>query len=489
MLILTVINLYTVRWVLGGLGIVDYGIFNAIAGVVTISASLSSVLALSTQRFYSYSIGTNDSTRLRDIFSVSLNLVLFLSLLIIVFFEIFGPWYISSHMQIPIARVSIVLMVFHISLAAVILGIIQIPFMGAVFAHEHMGTYALISTIDCILKLLIAIFMSYSKVDHLLFYTAALLVVCLVITCLYIGVALINYPECRYRKIWRKELYFELFSFSGWSFYGTLSSAGMIQGNTVLLNVFFGPIVNAAFGIANQTYNALNTLGNSIVLAFRPAMIKSYSANDFVFLDRLFNFSNKLILYLLMIIIIPFLFEAKYILTLWLGEDKTTDTMVLFTKLFAIHCVCLSLHNPITTIIQAIGRIKYYSMVVETLTIMCVPVSWLLFRMGFPSYWVFVSLISLSFLAHISRVMFLKKYYTNFRISLYITGFVVPAILVVGLTLVIVYFIYTSLNETFLNMLVVFLCSTIIMTFLIIVVGIDQQERRQLVRFCHGLFR
>ncbi len=483
MLAITVINLYAVRWVLHGLGIVDYGIFNAIAGIVTTSTCFSSVLALSTQRYFSYAIGQGYHDELQNIFAVSLNMVIILSAIIIITFEIIGLWYINTHMPMPEGRLDIARYVFHISLLTIIISFIQIPYMGAVFSHEHMGVYALVSTTDCVLKFILAYLISLSPTDHLLFYSAGLLLVSLITTAMYMGIAIHRYPECRYKMVKDKHLYLHLFSFSGWTFYGTLSGVGMIQGSIILLNAFFGPIVNAAFGVANQLYNALTTLGNSIVLAFRPAMIKAYSGNNHLYLEDLFNFSNKFILYLLLVVVVPFLFETKYILGLWLGHDNTTANMVFFSQLFVVHCVCLSLHNPITTIMQAIGTIKYYYLCVESLTILCVPISWLLFRFGLPAYWIFYTLIVICVLAHLLRIIILKKYYSRFNVTQYLTGFLLPA---TGITIIasfVIGKIHGLLPETFGSMILVFVSSIVSFSALIIVIGLNRKERLVLVQF------
>lgn len=288
MLILTFVNLYTVRWVLAGLGTEDYGIFNAVAGVVTASTCISSVLALSTQRFYSFAMGKGESDRLKEIFSVSLNIVVMIALVLLVLFEIVGPWLISTQLTIPVERMEAAQWILQFSLFSFIFTLLQIPFIGAVFANENMGYYALISTIDCIVKLLIAYCIGMTGGDDLVYYGAALMLEAFMVMLLYVIIARRKYPECKYTIVKKKPLYKELFSFSGWSFYGALAGVGMTQGSTIILNVFFGPIINAAFGIANQIYNAINTLTNSVVIAFRPAMIKAYSSNENGYLEQLF---------------------------------------------------------------------------------------------------------------------------------------------------------------------------------------------------------
>ena len=475
MLIITFVNLYTVRWVLAGLGTEDYGIFNAVAGVVTASTCISSVLALSTQRFYSFAMGKGEQERLKEIFSVSLNIVMMIALVLFILFEIVGPWLISTQLTIPVERMEAAQWILQFSLFSFIFTLLQIPFIGAVFANENMGYYALISTIDCIVKLLIAYSIGMTGGDNLVYYGAALMLEAFMVMLLYVIIARRKYPECKYTIVKKKILYKELFSFSGWSFYGALAGVGMTQGSTIILNVFFGPIINAAFGIANQIYNAINTLTNSVVIAFRPAMIKAYSSNEKGYLEQLFFASSKAILYLLSMVLIPFIFEAETLLTLWLGE--CTPTMVLFAQLYAIYTICLALHNPITTIIQATGNIRKYSMYVESMTILCLPVSWVLFKLGMPSYYVFVTMIGLCILAHIIRLLMLQTSISDLTASKYLARLVLPGILIISITTLIIYCVEGLHTNRILQLFLSFIVSAISISILLYAVGISKKER------------
>ena len=475
MLIITFINLYTVRWVLAGLGTEDYGIFNAVAGVVTASTCVSSILALSTQRFYSFAMGKGEQERLKEIFSVSLNIVMMIALVLFILFEIAGPWLVSTQLTIPHERLEAAQLILQFSLFSFIFTLLQIPFIGAVFANENMGYYALISTIDCIVKLLIAYCIGMTGGDNLVYYGAALMLEAFMVMLLYVIIARRKYPECKYTIVKKKILYKELFSFSGWSFYGALAGVGMTQGSTIILNVFFGPIINAAFGIANQIYNAINTLTNSVVIAFRPAMIKAYSWTENGYLEQLFFASSKAILYLLSMVLIPFIFEAETLLTLWLGE--CTPTMVLFAQLYAVYTICLALHNPITTIIQATGNIRKYSMYVESMTILCLPVSWVLFKLGMPSYYVFVTMIGLCVLAHIIRLLMLQTSISDLTVSKYLARLVLPGILIISITTLIIYCVEELHTNRILQLFLSFIVSAISISILLYAVGISKKER------------
>ena len=401
MLFMTLVNLYTVRCVLNGLGLIDYGILNAVAGIVTASTCLSSVLALSTQRFYSFAIGKGQFEHLKEIFSVSINLVVILSIILFIIFVTLGLWFVNTQLSIPIIRLSAAKWLLILSLISFIFSVLQIPYMGAVFAHEDMKIYAFISILDCLLKLMVAINIQNTPIDSLIFYGIGFSIIALFDLLAYIVIAKRRYKECRYVKVKSKETMKKLISFSGWTFYGSVAGAGMTQGSTILLNIFFGPIVNAAFNIGNQVYNALSTLSNSIVFAFRPAMIKAYSGEKYSYLGKLFSINNRVLINLLICITNPLLLETRSILTLWLGD--ITDDMVIFTQLYIIYEVILTLHNPITIIIQATGNVKRYSIIVESMTILCLPISWGLFKMGFPPPYLFYTMIAICFIINSQR--------------------------------------------------------------------------------------
>lgn len=475
MLIITCVNLYTVRWVLNGLGTTDYGIFNAVAGVVTASTCVSSVLAISTQRFYSFSMGKNEYGKLRAVFSVSLNIVFALAIIIFALLELVGPWFVSIQLTIPVDRLSAALWIFQFSLCSFVFSLIQIPFIGAMFANEDMSIYALVSTFDSIAKLLIAYAISYASADHLLFYGFALMVEALIVMLSYVIIGSNRYKECRYKKVTDRSLYKQLGSFSGWSFYGALSGVGMTQGSVIMLNVFFGPTINAAFSIANQLYNAINSLSNSIVIAFRPAMIKSYSGQDYQYLERLFFTGSKALLFLLILVAIPFVFETQTVFKFWLGH--CTPEIILFSRLYLLYTICLAMHNPITTIIQATGNIKEYSLYVESLTILNLPICWLVFKCGAPSYSIFIVMITLCVLAHIVRLHMLKMCAPNFTLGKYFRQLVGPSISLVAITCLVTITCRQLAQQELSKFFITCAVSTLCLVTTIYFIGINKEER------------
>lgn len=475
MLFIMIITLYTVRVVLNNLGELDFGLFNTIAGVILISTFVSQTLALAVQRFYSYALGDSTESSLLDIFNVSSIIVLLLSLVAIILFETIGLWFVNTQLTIPTEKMVEVNWLFHFSLATFILMLLQIPYTAAIFAHEDMSIYAVVSAIDCLLKLIVALLITTASGSRLVFYGAGLLIISCITTLSYAIIAHKRYSECRFKRVQNRTIASKLLAFSGWTMYGNVSGVAMIQGSHILLNIFFGPLINAAFGIGNQLYNALNALGNTVVISFRPAMIKSYAEQQYNYLNNLFYTHNKAVFYLLTGVSIPLLFEMRPILEWWL--KIVSDEMVLFSRLFVVYLILLIMSNPITTIIQATGKIKYYSLVVESITILCLPISWVCFRMGYNSVWLLYNMIGVCVVTHFGRIYFLKLYYPSFSARQYVFGFVLPAIICVSVSGIATYMLHQTLSAGLLRLCTICILSPLVLFISAYFIGINHAEK------------
>lgn len=487
MLIISLINLYAIRWVLKSLGVVDYGIFNAVAGIVLLGASVSGVLAMTTQRFYSYALGERREDKVAKIFSVSLNLVLILSVLIIVVLELAGPHFISTQMTIPAHRLNAALWVFHFSILSFVLSFAQIPFMGLVYAQEDMWIYALISMIECVLKLLLAIFVGKMMADHLQMYGIGLAVITFLSLLQYLFFSLKRYKNSRYVLVKEKNIYREFAVFSGWTLFSTIAGVAVIQGSAILLNTFFSPCVNSDYAIANQIYNALNMLTATVFVAFRPVMIKSYAEGNTQYLDKIFSLSNKVIYYLLLLVAIPVFFEMQTLLTFWLGQQAVTPNTVLFARLYLVYTVCMSLHNPITAIVHATGNIKQYCIIVESTMLLCLPLSWISYKMGAAPYIILVVSICMCVIAHILRIIILRKIYTSFSIKHYVFFFCLHAFAITSCCIVCMVLLnqleISPLNKLLVSTFFSFIIISIFVYFIILSAGDKQYIKKLVLRY------
>lgn len=481
-LVITVVNLYTVRLVLNGLGNEEYGVFNAVVGVVMTCSCVFPVLAVSVQRFFSCVIGRGEQQKLQEIFSASINIVVVSMIVIGVLFETIGVYFITNKLQIPMEVKDDALLVFHFAILTFVFSYLQIPYTAAVFSHEDMGIYAKVSYVDCILKLFVALALSLVTEGRLLFYGAGLSAVALCTLSCYAFIARRRYRECHYCRVSNTGLYRELLSFSGWTMYGAFAAVGMMQGNTILLNMYFGPLANAAFGVATNIYNAFTSLMNSVVLSFRPRMIQSYAAGDHNALDKLFKINNLFIVCLLSCAAIPLVFEMPTIMHYWL-KSGVSENMVLFARLFIVYTLILSMHNPITIIMQASGKIKYYHLVVESVMVLSLPLTWVLFKCGMPAYYAFVSMISLGVFAHLLRMAFLKHNYREFAVVPYIVQVLARGGSAVALGVVVAYMLHTVLPGGLLGLCVMFVVSPLSTFAFVYLLATTQYERNYIKGF------
>lgn len=475
MMIVMIINLYAVRLVLNAIGAEDYGINNVVAGIITMLSSVSSVLSTAIQRYYSLSIGGGKIEQPRNIFSVSIIIFGILSLIVLILGETVGLWFVNSKLVIPIDRIDAANWIYQFSILSFILTFLQVPYSAAMMAHEDMGIFATISIAESVLKLVSVIFIQMIPYDGLIIYGASLLLISAFVLISYIVIGNNRYSECCYQKPRGKKLYKELLSFSGWSFFGSVAGVGMAQFNTILVNIYFGPFVNAARAISFQFSSAVSSFSNNFLVAIRTPMIKSYAEESYEYLNKLFNVSNKFIYYTLLMIFLPLFFEMDTLLIFWL---KTSDDQtVLFSKLILLYALIMSLNNPISIIIQATGHVKEYHVAVETFTLSCVPVTYILFEFGYPAYFSYIAMIIAAIVSHVVRLICLKRYYNPFSYSEYLKSFLLSAFAITIFAYSVLYFLHRSILDTSLRVFLIVLFSIICVALPTLFFGLSKIEK------------
>lgn len=478
MMIVMFINLFAVRVVLNALGEEDYGIYNVIAGVITLLSGVTTVLASATQRFYSFSMGERNSEALREIFSSSVNIYLIFSLGVLILGETIGLWFVNAKLVIPENRLFAANLIYQFSILSFICSMMQSPYFSAVIAHEEMGIFAAASLGECLLKFGSACLLTVLTFDRLETYGLLILLVHILSLLFYLIIGRSRYQECHYQKVKDKHLYKVILSYSGWNLFGSLASVGMNQVNTILVNIFFGPIANAARAVALQINGAIGSFSGSFIMAIRPPMIKAYAEGNYGYLNKLFNLGNKFVFYCLVFIALPLIFEMESILTLWL--KTTTAQTVLFSQLIVVYALILSLNNPISIIMQAMGKVKEYYVPVESVTLICPVITWVLFKMGFPAESTFWAMIGTITVSHIIRLWCLRKYYSGFSLKDYLISFILPAGIVTILAGGALYAIQSAMQPSILRLMVLLLASFTVVALFAFVVGLDKEEKQYL---------
>lgn len=474
MIIVMMINLFTVRYVFIGLGNEDYGIYNVIAGVVLMFNSVISVLSSSTQRFFSYSMGSKQN-KLSDIFSVSMNIFFLLSLFILVIGETIGLWFINNKLHIPVDRILAANITYQFSLISLVISLLQTPYLSAIISHEDMNIYAYVSIFDSLIKLVISVILVQLIIDRLVFYSTALVLLSTISLLLYRTICKKKYIECHISKVQNRSLYNSILSFSGWHLFSSFAGIGMIQINTILVNIFFGVIANAARAVSLQIQQALTSFAGGFIMAVRPAMIKAYANQDYQYLNRLFNYCNKFVYYFMLIIILPLYIEMDNVLQIWLG---TIDIQtILFSRLIVIYTLIVAINNPISIIMQATGKVKEYFLLVESFTLMCPILTYIFYKFDYNVEVTYYIMIATIVIAHIVRVHCLYKYYEYFELSKYLKSFLFPAIVVTFISYIFSSFMKNLYSD---SMLIIIFSTAGFIIALSVIVGLSKSERIEL---------
>ncbi len=376
MLLTMAVSLYTSRVVLDALGVEDFGIYNVVGGVVAMFGFINTSMASATQRFMSFSLGRDSCDLLRKTFSTSLFIHLLISVVVFILSETIGLWFLWNKMQIPVERMDAAFWVFQCSIFAMIIMIISVPYNALIIAHEKMGTFAYISILETILKLTVAILVLHSSSDKLIFYAFLLLLMQLFIRSCYRLYCNRHFKESRFVWKFEKPLFKEMLSFSVWTMNGNLAIIGYTQGLNILLNVFFGPAVNAARGVAVQVQDAVYRFSQSFLMAVNPQITKAYSKGDLSYMHQLLIKSSKYSYFLLLIISLPILFQSYQLLSWWL-KDVPEYADVFLRIILCVNMLSV-LSRPIVTSIHATGKIKQFQIIEGSILLCIVPISYIL---------------------------------------------------------------------------------------------------------------
>lgn len=473
MLLSMVVTLYTSRVVLNALGASDFGVYNVVTGFVVSFGFLNSAMHASVQRFLTVEMKGNNYDRLNKIFSMGVTIHLILAFAMVAIAEPVGLYFVQNKLVIPPDRMTAAVWIFHFSIATLFFGIMNVPYKALIVARENMGAFAAISLIEVFAKLFIAIAILYTSFDKLIFYGFLLMAVAIIVQVFYMYYCVTRYEEGRYRRFWDKTLFNDMSSFAGWNLIGVFAGIVYNQGVNIVLNIFGGPIVNAARAIAFQVSGAANQLVTNFQLAANPPIMKAYATQDKSLFQLLIS-SCKLSYILLLCIGIPFIFECPIILKLWLKE--VPDYAVVFTQLAMIDIIVCSLAGPLHTLVQATGTIKKYQMIISGILLLNLPLSYVLLEMGFSYEFTFIVSIALSATALITRFVMLKTFVV-FSLKEVASGFFVPIAIVTVVCSLFAYGVQTLFQEGYLRLLLICVISWLVIIVMSWFVALNQAEK------------
>lgn len=401
------VSLYTSRLILQALGEEDYGIYNVVGGVVAMFSLVSASLSSSVGRFMTFEMGRGNEEGLKQIFSTSLSIHLALALVIFALAETVGIWFLNTHMTIPAERLGAANQVLHASALAFAVNLTGVPFSASITSHERMGAFAGIGILDIVLRLLVVVMVARQvDGDRLILYAWLLAAESLLLRTVYWIYCRRNFAECRVPPRFDPKYWRALSSFAGWNFIGCSAALLKDQGVNILLNFFFGPIVNAARGIANTVSSLLASFSNNFMTALNPQITKSYAAGERDYMFSLVERGSRFSYYILLLLALPMLFETEFVLNLWL-KNYPAHT-VNFVRLILLLALCDILSNTLITLQTATGRIRNYQIAVGGVLMMNFPLSYLALHFGLAPEFTLVVALGVSVCCLLLRLWFLR---------------------------------------------------------------------------------
>ncbi len=470
------VSLYTTRVVLNVLGVVDYGVYNVVAGFVSLFSFLNASMSTSTQRFYNYKKGAEGNAGMQEVFNTSLTIQIIIMLGTLILLESFGLWYINCQMVIPADRLTAANWLFQFSVIHLLFVIMQIPFAGAVIACEKMNYYALVGVVEVVLKLAVVLVLPYVDVDKLVFYGSFMMFSGIVVFLMYVVFSRIKFDFICLRFSYNRVLFKEMLAFTGWTVFDSVAYILKGQGINVLLNAFCGPVVNAARGVAYQISNALSGFQANVITAFKPQLIQSYAERNQQRVKALMYSSSKISYVLLGAFSTPIIVEINYILNLWL-KGVVPDYTIPFTIIVLINMTISSLNTPLSITVQATGKIRNYQIIRNLFTLCVVPISWGAMKIGADPIVVFIISFIFTLIVHpVSMVLLHKVFSYSYRD--YCWKVLWPCFLFTILAPIAPFVIKSFMAEGVVRLVVITFMSVILSVFISYYIVFDKSEKR-----------
>lgn len=420
MIFLMCVTLYTSRVILKTLGVSDFGIYNVVGGVVTTLGFISSSLSGATSRFITYEIGLKERGNITKVFRCSISIHYIFALVLFIVAETIGLWFVLEKLIIPDNRVVAAFWVYQCSVFTFIVLLISVPYNALIIAHEKMNAFAYISIFEAIARLSVAALLVWVTADRLIIYAALLLFIQLIVRFFYLYYCKKSFPFASSKWLWQKDISRKMIEYAGWTVNGNLAYLGYTEGLNILLNLFFGPVVNAARGIAIQIQSAVYQFFENFLMAVRPQITKSYAEGNLTYMHSLVLNSCRFSFFLITVVALPIFVNTKYILFLWLGDFP--DYTVIFSQLMILVCINGAFARPILMAIHATGNLKQFQLVEGSALLTIVPIAYVLLKFfHIPPEGVFVVHLIVEFITQFIRVWIVfpriklakKRYFTD----------------------------------------------------------------------------
>jgi len=377
-----------------------------VGGLVTMCALLTGAISVAISRFITFELGRRDQQKLNIVFSTSLILQIFAVGIVLLVFETIGLWFLNNHLTIPEGRMSAVHAIYQFSILTFCLSLCYVPYNACIIAHERMKAFAYLTIIEAIAKLAIVYVLLLDGFDKLIMYGLLLMLVQIMSLGFYMTYCRRNFEECRLRLIFDHSVIKNMFGYAGWTYIGAGSALLRDAGGNILINLFYGPVANAARGIAMQIQHAVNMFAQNFMTALNPQITKSYAAGNYDYMKFLIFNGSRISCYMLMFLSLPILLNTEFVLQLWLGQQP--QYAATFVRLALLFVFSEAISTPLVTSASASGKIRNYQLLVGGLQSLNFPLSWLLLYIGLPPYIIFVVAILVSQLCLAGRLYILR---------------------------------------------------------------------------------
>ena len=471
------IGLYTSRVILNTLGISDYGIYNVVAGFVTMFSLFTSSLSAAISRFLTFNLGEGNLGKLLKVFSTSVTIMIGMAIVIVVLAELFGVWFLNTQLNIPVDRMYAANWVFHMSILSFAIKLISIPYNASIIAHERMDAFAYISILEVTLKLVIVFMLYVSPWDKLITYAILVVGVSLFIRFVYSIYCKSKFEECSYHFIFDRSLLKEMGTFAGWNFFGSGAFLFNTQGVNIISNIYFGVTINAARGVVNQVGGIVRQFVTNFTTAINPQIIKSYASNDLTYMHSLICRGAKFSYLLMLFFYVPFMFETETIMHFWLNNYPPEAP--LFLRISLIGTMFDMLGNSCANAAWATGKIKQYYIIIGGVGSLVFPFSWIAFYLGAPAYSSYI-IFAIVYLALIILKVYVIKDLVFFPPRLFYADVLKPIFMTTIAAFIIPGVLYFLINESLLRTIIVVLSSLFSVCISSYLIGLSKSERKRI---------
>lgn len=489
MILVMGVTLYTSRIVLEELGASDFGVYTVVGGVVAMFAFINSSMTTATQRYLNIELGRGNAQGARDVFSTALTVHATIAVIALILGETIGLWFVNHKLVIPPDSMFDANVVYQSAILSFVVSIMQVPFNSAIIANERMNMYAYISILEVVLKLGTAFLLIWMPSNKLAYYGVFVLITHLLVWLMYVVYTVKVFPECRLRFVYIRNLFREMLGFAGWNLVGSLAHLVRTQGLSIVLNLFLGPLINAAKGIADQIQNAVNQFNSSFQVAMNPQITKNYAAQAYDEMQMLAYRGIKFSSILLVVLVLPICVNINTILHIWLTE--VPDYTGLFSVLVLVDLVVSNFFgSPLIVSMASTGRIKVYQIVISGIWLLILPLSYVMLSMGMAPQYILYANIMLNFVAGVTRLWFCKVN-IGYSYSLYIRQVFLPLLGVIVVSTVAVLMLKSLLfgADSLLNMLIVSAVSVVVTIAVSWTLALSNTERSTLIRMITSKLR